>query len=105
MVRSRGRTLRDGIRPSPASVQFPGAVELGQTIRGRANHQVDSQCWGAMCSFLVPDAHVNYREDEADPYARAAYGANYDCLVALKDKYDPNKLFRINHNIRPTVPA
>ena len=33
---------------------------------------------------------------------RASYGqAKYDHLVALKTKYDPNNLFRMNQNIKP----
>jgi len=61
------------------------------------------ECWDAMSSFMVPGAYVNYLEEEADPQARAAYGGNYDRLVAIKNKYDPTNLFRINHNIQPTV--
>ncbi len=34
--------------------------------------------------------------------ARAAYGSNYDRLVALKSKYDPTNFFRMNHNIKPS---
>jgi len=34
---------------------------------------------------------------------RANYGANYDRLVALKNKYDPGNLFRLNANVKPTV--
>ena len=60
------------------------------------------ECWDAMRPFMVPGAYVNYLEEEADPIARAAYGPNHDRLVALKNKYDPTNLFRINHNIRPT---
>jgi FAD/FMN-containing dehydrogenase len=30
------------------------------------------------------------------------YGANYPRLVALKDRYDPNNLFRMNANVLPT---
>jgi hypothetical protein len=52
---------------------------------------------------MVSGAYVNYLEDEADPHARAAYGSNQDRLVELKNKYDPTNLFRVNHNIRPTV--
>src|SRR3984957_13734238 len=59
--------------------------------------------WDAMRPFMASGAYVNYLEDEADPHGRAAYGANYDRLLTLKNKYDPNNLFRINHNIRPTV--
>jgi hypothetical protein len=34
---------------------------------------------------------------------KAAFEVNYDRLVALKNKYDPTKVFRRNQNIRPTV--
>jgi hypothetical protein len=32
---------------------------------------------------------------------RASYGPNYHRLVALKTKYDPDNLFRMNLNIAP----
>jgi len=34
---------------------------------------------------------------------RAAYGRNYERLAAIKNKYDPNNLFRVNQNIKPTL--
>jgi len=43
--------------------------------------------------------------DEGEAVARAAYGVNYDRLVALKNKYDPTNLFRLNHNIKPSHAA
>lgn len=32
----------------------------------------------------------------------AAYGDNYDRLVELKDDWDPENLFQLNSNIKPT---
>jgi len=33
----------------------------------------------------------------------SAYGANYARLAALKAKYDPDNLFRLNQNVQPSV--
>ncbi|RWK59723.1 FAD-binding oxidoreductase [Mesorhizobium sp.] len=47
-------------------------------------------------------AYINFMmDDEGEARVRAAYGANYERLVAVKRKYDPANLFRVNHNIRP----
>jgi len=43
-------------------------------------------------------------EDGADQ-VRAAYGASYPQLVALKDKYGSPNLFRLNQNIQSTLTA
>jgi len=58
-----------------------------------------------MSPFLVTGSYVNYVSDEGDSFARAAYGPNYDRLVALKNKYDPTNFFRMNHNIKPSQAA
>lgn len=57
--------------------------------------------WTAMKPFLISSSYGNYVSDEGDESARAAYGANYGRLAALKKKYDPTNLFRMNHNIKP----
>ena len=60
-------------------------------------------CWETMQPFLVESSYGNYVSDEGDPVARAAYGPNYERLLALKNKYDPTNLFRMNHNVQPLV--
>jgi FAD/FMN-containing dehydrogenase len=56
----------------------------------------------AMRPFASGGAYVNYLGSEGNDRVRAAYGpAKYERLVALKRKYDPTNLFRVNQNIRP----
>jgi hypothetical protein len=53
--------------------------------------------------FSMGGAYVNFMMDEGEDRVKASYGKNYDRLVTIKNKYDPNNLFRVNQNIRPTV--
>jgi FAD/FMN-containing dehydrogenase len=49
-------------------------------------------------------AYVNFLGDEGEERVKAAYGAEkFNRLTSLKNKYDPNNLFRINQNIKPSV--
>lgn len=46
---------------------------------------------------------VNHLDaDDSQLRTRAAYGDNYERLVAIKNKYDPTNFFRLNNNIAPT---
>jgi hypothetical protein len=60
------------------------------------------ELWEAMQPFSTGGTYVNYL-DEGSP-ATAAYGAaKYERLVALKNRYDPTNLFRLNVNVQPTA--
>lgn len=64
------------------------------------------ECWGALQPFVERALYVNALEDaleEGQARVREAYGANYDRLVALKNKYDPGNMFRLNANIVPSA--
>jgi hypothetical protein len=62
------------------------------------------ELWSAVQPFSTGGVYLNFLGDEGDDRVREAYGpAKYDRLVALKNKYDPTNLFRLNQNIRPTV--
>lgn len=58
--------------------------------------------WEGVHPHNMAGAYVNFMsDDEAEGRVQASYGANYDRLVAVKRKYDPANLFRVNQNIRP----
>jgi FAD/FMN-containing dehydrogenase len=52
---------------------------------------------------VVDGVYLNYTSDEGEDRVRSSYGEEkYARLVALKDRYDPENLFRLNQNIRPS---
>jgi len=59
--------------------------------------------WTAVEPFASGEVYVNHLDAEEGTRIHAAYNRNYERLVALKNKYDPMNLFRLNQNIRPTV--
>lgn len=60
----------------------------------------------AMKPFATGGVYLNFEQDEGAEHVRAGYSAEkYARLVELKDKYDPNNLFRINQNIAPSGAA
>src|SRR6202045_30431 len=59
--------------------------------------------WTAVEPFATGEGYVNHLDAEEATRIRAAYGPGYERLVALKNKYDPTNLFRLNQNIKPTL--
>ncbi len=58
--------------------------------------------WNAVHPFNLEGAYPNFMmDDEGEARLRQTYGENYARLVALKQKFDPQNVFRINQNIRP----
>jgi len=57
--------------------------------------------WEALHPHSAGGAYVNFMMEEGEERVKATYGANYDRLAAIKKKYDPTNLFRVNQNIKP----
>jgi len=77
-----------GVDPEPAN-----AADIKQWAR---------DYWQAVHPFDLAGAYPNFMfDDEGEARVKAAFGDNYDRLAAVKKKYDPANLFRVNHNIRP----
>ncbi|HEX5618499.1 MAG TPA: FAD-binding oxidoreductase [Solirubrobacteraceae bacterium] len=59
--------------------------------------------YGALAPALTGGAYVNFLSNEGQERVRAAFDpAAYDRLVALKDEYDPDNVFALNQNVRPS---
>ena len=76
-----------GVDPDPAN-----AARISQWAK---------DYWEELRPTSAGSAYLNMIHEEGQDRVRAAYGTNYDRLVAIKRRYDPENLFRINHNIPP----
>jgi UDP-N-acetylenolpyruvoylglucosamine reductase len=57
--------------------------------------------WEAVHPYSAGGAYVNFMMEEGAARVEATYGGNYTRLRAVKAKYDPENLFRVNQNIAP----
>ncbi len=65
------------------------------------NLQWTRDAFAAMEPHLEAGVYVNNLGEEGTDRVRAAFGTNYDRLVAVKSAYDPDNVFRSTQNIAP----
>ncbi|WP_262851747.1 FAD-binding oxidoreductase [Mumia quercus] len=58
--------------------------------------------WEELHPTSAGGAYVNMMMDEGNARVRAAYRGNYERLVEVKRRYDPDNLFRLNQNVPPS---
>src|SRR5262245_42914431 len=76
-----------------ASFRTPEEAEIQEPWVGRLGEALSQDDSGAYVGFLG---------DEAEERIRAAYpGETWNRLVAVKRRYDPANLFRLNQNVQP----
>jgi Berberine and berberine like len=60
------------------------------------------EAWKSVQPFSTGGNYLNFQtEDEDEERVRASYGTNFDRLVDVKERYDPENFLRSNRNIRP----
>lgn len=57
--------------------------------------------WEAVHPYSIGGGYVNFYGDEGADRVRQTYRDNYGRLARIKAAFDPDNVFRINHNIRP----
>jgi FAD/FMN-containing dehydrogenase len=78
---------------------------LGAFYDGPEERQAGAR-WIAACAAALQQAdtgaYVGFLADEGEARVRQAYpGATWDRLAAVKARYDPTNLFRLNQNVPP----
>jgi FAD/FMN-containing dehydrogenase len=96
-------------RPPDATAYPHRNVQFAMNVHGRWTDaaQDDSvvswarEFFAAAAPHAAGSVYINFLTQDEGSRIREAYGANYDRLVEVKRRYDPDNLFHFNHNIRP----
>ncbi|MGO4571692.1 FAD-binding oxidoreductase [Microvirga sp. 2TAF3] len=59
----------------------------------------------AIKPYAAGTAYINFMPADELDRVEAAYGGNYQRLAEVKRRYDPQNMFRMNQNVRPTEEA
>jgi len=66
-----------------------------------ANISWTKDTFAALSEHFGGGRWLNYLGDDQDDAISAAYGPNYERLVEVKRRHDPDNVFHLNHNIVP----
>ncbi|NIM51278.1 MAG: FAD-binding protein [Gemmatimonadales bacterium] len=95
--------------PADATAYRGRDAEFIMNVHGRWEDAADDEKCIAWCRqlfdatnpYAMGAVYVNFMTEEEGQRVREAYGDGYARLVELKNKYDPDNLFRLNQNIQP----
>jgi FAD/FMN-containing dehydrogenase len=94
----------------PGATAYPHRnVQFAMNVHGRWTDAADDdkvvgwarEFFAAAAPYAAGSVYINFLTQDEGARIREAYGANYDRLVEIKRRYDPDNLFHFNHNIRP----
>lgn len=95
--------------PAPDATAYPHRdIQFAMNVHGRWLDAADDarvtawarEFFGAAAPHAAGSVYVNFLTQDEAARVREAYGANYDRLVRVKQRYDPQNLFRYNQNIK-----
>jgi FAD/FMN-containing dehydrogenase len=105
-----GAVTRVGVTETPVPHRQPGfnlliASEWTDPLASEENIAWTRATYAAMEPHFAPRRYLNYLDDDDTGVAVAqAYGPNQRRLSEVKRRYDPDNVFKMNHNIEPSGP-
>jgi FAD/FMN-containing dehydrogenase len=94
----------------PEATAYPHRnVQFAMNVHGRWIDPADDdkvitwarEFFGAAAAYAAGSVYINFLTQDEGARIHEAYGPNYARLLTIKQRYDPDNLFRFNHNIRP----
>ena len=98
--------------PGATSTAYPHRnILYAMNVHGRWQDAADDgkvvdwarEFFAAAAPFAAGSVYINVLTQDEGARIREAYGANYERLAQVKRQYDPDNLFRFNHNIQPAA--
>ncbi|GAA3970639.1 FAD-binding oxidoreductase [Allohahella marinimesophila] len=98
-----GRVAEDAMAYSSRDANYVMNVHGRWDTSGEDDHcrQWARAFFEAAKPYASGGAYINFLSNDETDRVEFAYGAAYKRLVEIKQKYDPENLFRVNQNIRP----
>jgi FAD/FMN-containing dehydrogenase len=95
--------------PSGATAYGPRDAKFVANVHGRWEEAAQDEAgiawsrafFNAAAPYASAGAYVNFMTAEETGRVAAAYGSNYERLVKIKRRYDPENIFHLNQNIKP----
>lgn len=99
-------------RVAPDAMAYPHRnANFAMNVHTRWRESADTQrsiewarkLFAETAPYATGGVYVNFMPEDETDRVSSAYGANYARLTALKSKYDPDNLFRLNQNVQPSA--
>jgi FAD/FMN-containing dehydrogenase len=107
-----GQLGGEASRVAPDATAYPHrSANFVMNVHTRWRDPADTQnsigwarkLFGETAPHATGGVYVNFMPEDETDRVSSAYGPNYARLMALKSKYDPGNLFRLNQNLRSSA--
>ena len=96
-----GRSVLDHLLPERRSRTNPRVVKRAISVYAASAPPQPQEVFDRLQPYATGGQYVNFPGlyEDNDAMVRGAFGQNLGRLTAIKNRYDPTNLFRLNHNI------